>query len=311
MYNKIFPATNDVVFKRVFGDTKNVDVIKGFLSSILDIPEDEYETLTIENPFLNISGSEHEKVGILDVKVSTKSKKIIDIEIQVARMKYMRERILYYLSKMTLDQIGKGESYDKIQKVISIVIAADHVLIKENNKQHNRYVLHDKDTGSTFTDKMEVDTLDLMKEPDTGSSDTGIAKWVDFFNAKTEEDLQMIYKNAQDTAVRKAAQIVLEVNQDDDVRITAEQRENALRAYNTEIEANRREGLEEGLKQGMQRGIQKGRSEGIQEGRREGIQEGSKQTAREVAKRLFGMNLTDEQVSNISGLTLEEIAELK
>lgn len=47
MYNKIFPATNDIVFKRAFGNTKNVNVIKGFFRSILDIPLNDYETLTI------------------------------------------------------------------------------------------------------------------------------------------------------------------------------------------------------------------------------------------------------------------------
>ena len=94
MRTKIFPATNDVVFKKIFGDINNKEIIKGFLSNILDIPEEEYDILKVENPFLNISDSANDKIGILDVKLSTKNKKIIDIEIQVARMKYMRERVL-------------------------------------------------------------------------------------------------------------------------------------------------------------------------------------------------------------------------
>ena len=252
MQHKIFPATNDVVFKKIFGDMNNKEVIKGFLSSILNIPKEEYELLKIESPFLNISDSATDKIGILDVKLSTKNKKIIDIEIQVARMKHMRERVLYYLSKMTLDQIGAGENYDKIQKVISIIIAADHILIKENNNQHNRYLLCDKETDSIFTDKMEVNTLDLMKKADPKTSDPNITKWVDFFNAKTEEELEMIH-NMPDSAVKQAAKIVLEVNQDKEVRIKAEQRENALRVYNTEIEASKQSGIKEGIKQGMKK----------------------------------------------------------
>ena len=282
MQHKIFPATNDVVFKKIFGDMNNKEVIKGFLSSILNIPKEEYELLKIESPFLNISDSATDKIGILDVKLSTKNKKIIDIEIQVARMKHMRERVLYYLSKMTLDQIGAGENYDKIQKVISIIIAADHILVKENNNQHNRYLLCDKETGSTFTDKMEVNTLDLMKKADPKTSDPNITKWVDFFNAKTEEELEMIH-NMPDSAVKQAAKIVLEVNQDKEVRIKAEQRENALRVYNTEIEASK----QSGIRQGKQ-------SEKI-----------------EIAKSLLDDGMNINFISKHTGLTINEIENLK
>lgn len=298
MQHKIFPATNDVVFKKIFGDMNNKEVIKGFLSSILNIPKEEYELLKIESPFLNISDSATDKIGILDVKLSTKNKKIIDIEIQVARMKHMRERVLYYLSKMTLDQIGAGENYDKIQKVISIIIAADHILIKENNNQHNRYLLCDKETDSIFTDKMEVNTLDLMKKADPKTSDPNITKWVDFFNAKTEEELEMIH-NMPDSAVKQAAKIVLEVNQDKEVRIKAEQRENALRVYNTEIEASKQSGIKEGIKQGMEKGI------------KQGMEKGKKSEKIEIAKKLLQTNLSLEQISIVTSLTINEIENLK
>lgn len=114
----------------------------------------------------------------------------------------MRERILYYLSKMTLDQIGAGEHYSKIQKVISIIIAADHILIGENDNRHNRYLFHDSKTGSTFTDKMEINTLDLMKKPDENTDNPDLQKWVNLFNADTEEELEMIY-NSPDPAIKK------------------------------------------------------------------------------------------------------------
>lgn len=74
MNGKIFPATNDVVFKKIFGDLRNKLVIKDFLSTILDLSEDEYDVLQVENPFLNISESANDKIGILDVKLKTKKR---------------------------------------------------------------------------------------------------------------------------------------------------------------------------------------------------------------------------------------------
>lgn len=282
MIEKIFSATNDVVFKKIFGDLKNKVVIKDFLSAILDLPENEYDVLHVENPFLNISESANDKIGILDVKLKTKSGNIIDIEIQVARMKYMRERILYYLSKMTLDQIGSGEDYNKIQKVISIIIAADHILIEENDKQHNRYMLYDSKTGSTFTDKMEINTLDLMKKPDKNTSNPDLSKWVDFFNADTEEELEMIH-NSPDCAIKQAADIVISVNQDKELRVQAEQRENAVRAYKSEMIGSKEEG----------------------------IKEGREEEKIEIAKNMLKDKEPIEKIMRYTGLSTEEIEKLK
>ena len=314
MGTRIFPATNDVVFKKIFGDINNKEIIKGFLSNILDIPADEYDVLKVENPFLNISDSANDKIGILDVKLSTKNKKIIDIEIQVARMKYMRERVLYYLSKMTLEQIGAGQNYDRIQKVVSIVIASDHVLIKENDRQHNRYLLHDAKTGSTFTDKMEVNILDLMKKADPKTSDPNITKWVNFFNANTEEELEEI-RDIEDPAVKQAAKIVLQINQDDELRVKAEQRENAVRAYRTEMEASKKEGLEKGhkagLKEGIKKGMEKGMKKGIEQGLKKGIETGKRKEKLEMAKRLLKRDMVIEDIADITGLPIDEIEKLK
>ena len=270
MMDRIFPATNDVIFKKIFGDIKNKSVIKGFLSCILDLPEDEYDVLEV----LNIDNGVDGKTGILDVKLRTKTEKVIDIEVQVAKVNYMRERILYYLSKLTVDQIGSGEGYDKIQKVVCIVIAADHILVKENDKLHNRYRLYDPETGSTFTDKMEINTLDLMKRADPKTVDPEVHEWVKFFNARTKDTLEMA-QSSKIEAVKKAANIALKVNADDKTRIEAEQRENAVRSYQTDMEASRKEGKIE------------------------------------VAKSSLKIGLDYETISAITGLSVEEIEKLR
>lgn len=276
--------------KKIFGDINNKEIIKDFLSSILNIPEEEYDLLKIENPFLNVEDSTNEKLGILDVKLSTKNHKIIDIEIQVARMKYMRERVLFYLSKMTLDQIGTGEDYGKIQKVISIIIASDHILVKENEKQHNRYLFCNQERDSIFSDKMEIDVLDLRKKANLSKDNPNLANWMNFFNAKTEKQLEEVH-NMQNSAIKQATEIVMKVNQDDELRVKAEQRENAIRAYKSEIEGSKQEGIKQGIEQGIEQGKQ---SEKI-----------------EIAKNMLLDKEPIEKIKRYTGLTLEEIEELR
>jgi predicted transposase/invertase (TIGR01784 family) len=64
----------------------------------------------------------------LDVKLETTNGKVIDIEIQILSLPGMKERIVFYTSRMITDQISKGESYNVIKQAISIVIT-DYVLI--------------------------------------------------------------------------------------------------------------------------------------------------------------------------------------
>jgi len=84
MENKmtLLPVKSDFVFKLIFGDQRNVDILADFLKSVLDIPEEEYDYLTIVDPYLK-KASEDDKYGILDVRVNTKSGQVIHAEIMV------------------------------------------------------------------------------------------------------------------------------------------------------------------------------------------------------------------------------------
>ena len=153
---------------------------------------------------------------------------------------------------------------------------------------------------------MEVNTLDLMKKPDPKTSDPNITKWVEFFNAKTEEELKMV-NEMPDVAVKQAAQIVLKVNQDEDLRVRAEQRENAVRAYNSEMLASK----QEGMKIGIAKGRAEGRAEGMAEGISKGRAEGAEAEKIELAKNALRNGIGVQMVSAITGLTIDEINGIK
>ena len=109
-----------------------------------------------------------------------------------------------------------------------------------------------------------------------------------------------------DVAVKQAAQIVLKVNQDEDLRVRAEQRENAVRAYNSEMLASKQEGMKIGIAKGMEEGINKGRAEGMAEGiskgRAEGRAEGAKAEKIELAKNALRNGIGVQMVSAITGI---------
>jgi len=82
MDNTILSPGSDVIFKIFFGDQRNIDLLIDLLKSILLLPENDYEEVTIIDPNC-LREHPDEKLGILDVKVKLKSGKRINIEIQV------------------------------------------------------------------------------------------------------------------------------------------------------------------------------------------------------------------------------------
>ncbi|MDR3350008.1 MAG: Rpn family recombination-promoting nuclease/putative transposase, partial [Acidaminococcales bacterium] len=191
MSKEILSPKNDFIFKLIFGDQRNADVLASFLQAVLDLPKSEYEELSIVDPHLKRESAD-DKLSVLDVKIHTKSGKVVEVEIQILETPQMRERIVYYAGKMITEQISRGEDYGAIKRVISIVIT-DYELIKENRKYHNRYRLYDKESGSEFTDILEVNTLELPKVPKRDDR-TELFDWLLFLKSEGGEELEMLAK---------------------------------------------------------------------------------------------------------------------
>ena len=240
------------------------------MKSVIALPESDYEKLTIVDPHLKRETAGG-KLSILDVKVHTRSGKVIDIEIQVSSdIPEMRERIVYYAARMITEQIGKGEDYLAIKKVISILIT-DFVLINENSAYHNRYTLRDPGTGSEFSDILEVDVLELPKLSSDGDG-TELSDWMRFLKSKSEEELTMLAQRS--APLNKAVGVLMELSADEQTRLLYEAHEKARRDEMARMRGAR---AEERLS---------------------------------IAKNLLNMELPIEKIAEATGLTREEIQNL-
>jgi predicted transposase/invertase (TIGR01784 family) len=68
-----------------------VDILASFLRSVLDLSEDDYERLTIIDPH-PCPDTADGKLGILDVRLHTRTGKTVNIEIQLSSLPEMRQR---------------------------------------------------------------------------------------------------------------------------------------------------------------------------------------------------------------------------
>jgi predicted transposase/invertase (TIGR01784 family) len=155
---KILPVRSDLIFRIFFADERNQEDLISLLKAVLRLPADDYDEIEITDPHL-LPEYVDDKYAIIDVKLHTKSKKVIHIEIQLKITPELKKRVVYYASKLVTEQIGSGGNYDEIQNVISIVIL-DKTLIKDSPKYHHRFTFYDHEAGIEFSDLVEMNTIE-------------------------------------------------------------------------------------------------------------------------------------------------------
>ena len=172
------PVKSDVLFRLFFADERNKEFLIDFLKAVLKLPEDDYHEVSIADPNL-LRDYPGDKLGIIDVKLYTASRKVVHIEIQLVVTPETRERMVYYVAKLITEQMGCGDDYDAIRRVISIVIL-DEELIPDSVKYHHRFTLFDPEgkapLGVELTDVIEINTLELRKLP-KGADGTALWDW--------------------------------------------------------------------------------------------------------------------------------------
>jgi len=253
----ILSPKTDIIFKLIFGDPKNKNILTDFLESVLDLSADEYEDITIVDPHLTREYPD-DKLGILDVKLTTKSGKVIDIEVQVLSVPEMRSRITYYLSNMITEQLASGDSYYNLKRAICIVIV-DFPLIEETDKYHSVFEMLEKDEHFPFNDLMEINILDLTRIPK--DKDSRLLGWMRFMKASRKEEFEMAAVN---NAVIGEAYAKLKVLSDSEAnRMLYESRLKAQRDEISRIEGALAEGRVEGRAEGEVIGVAKGEEMGF------------------------------------------------
>ena len=279
---KPLSPTNDFVFKKVFGE--NLLILRDFLKAVLDMPAEEYKELEVLDPNLDREFID-DKLGVLDVKVTTGSGNVIDIEVQIKPQRSIWKRMLFYTSKMVVEQVKSGYQYDRINRAISILIA-DFVMVAENDACHNRFRLYDENTRARFPDSIEINVLELPKLQETDGTQLGA--WMRFFRAATVEEFMQVAQTSP--AINEAWGVIKVLSGDERARALAEAREKARMDLDSWLGDARYEG----------------RQEGLQEGRQEGLQEGKL----EVARNALREKLPLETVVKLTGLSLEEVKKL-
>ena len=97
---------NDFIFKKIFGEKGNEDILISFINAVLKRTNKEpiIEIEIIDNKQLTKEVI-NDKTGIIDVRARTAKGENVDIEVQLNDQGNMDKRILFYWGKMYLENI--------------------------------------------------------------------------------------------------------------------------------------------------------------------------------------------------------------
>jgi len=277
---EILSPKNDYVFKLIFADENNKEILAAFLSAVLNVTVDEFQGLEIINSEL-LKEFKEDKKGILDVRVKTKSGKQIDIEIQILVNETMAERTLFYWSKMYTGQIKQGDDYESLKKCVTINII-DYEFIKIPKAHTVFYVSEDK-TSYKLTDVLEIHFLELpkLKNKDVkNEGDEAVVEWMKFIGAESEGVMEMLAEKNE--GIKKAYNVLKTVSNDEITRMRYDARQAEIMD----------------------------KSSMLKSALRKGISEGEMKKAVEIARNMISISLDIPTIVKVTGLSEEEVVEL-
>ena len=249
--------TVDFCFKELM---KNDKVRKGFVAALLGRdPETIRQTTLIPNELRK--ESEDEKLGILDVLVELEDGSRMNIEMQVPYFECWTNRILFYVSRIYAGQIQKGQDYDALKKCIHVSILGIHPFSEGPEVLPEDHPLRCGDRGTVHrSDRAAYPGAEKAAAGD--QNETGIIRWMRFLNGKSRKVFDHMAE--KDEYIREACGELKKLSLDEQKRIEYEQREKAIRDYNSQMHSAERRGIEIGEERGKKLGEKLGEKLGKQ-----------------------------------------------
>ena len=298
---------NDLFVRYLIGTEGDEDILENIVNAVLnDAGFESVGNLEILNPY-NLPENENLKESILDVKAKTKDGKKILIEIQLVGNNNFIKRILYYIAKNIASELKESDLYINISQMISISFINFNLDIgseTDMKREHKCLTFADINNPSLRLDDFQIHFIEIkrfeeiLKNASTNDyRKNKILSWIDFFTTKDlEKDINKLIggNDIMPKVIDKYKRFVA-----DEKEMSAyNERDTFLYGQSVMLQYEREAGKKEGMEIGFQQGIEKG------------IERGEINKAKDIALNLKNMNMSNENISRITGLSIDEIKKL-
>ena len=301
MAGKYLDPKADLTFKLVFGEHK--DLVMSLLNALLPLEPDGQITSVEYLPTELVPENPGKKDSVVDVRCEDQQGRQFIVEMQMYWNQYFKSRVLLNASKAVVKQLKDGEGYNLIQPVYCLNLINDIGFESGPDEFYHDYAIVNVAHSDRIIEGLRFVFVELPKfRPESIAEKKMAVLWLRFLteiNRKTDEAPAELLANE---ATRKALSLVEK----------SAMTEAQLHAYDKFWMAVTDEAgfLEARYHRGMTEGLEKGRAEGMEKGRAEGRAEGVAKANREHASKMKALNMPDEIISQITGLSMEEIEKL-
>ena len=244
---------------------------------------------------------EDDRKASFDVLCRTEDGKTFLVEMQRGYQKHFFERALFYTSFPIMKQ-GKKALAEEARGNRPWDFSLDGVFFlgilnfkyEDDEMTEHRYRLMEATSKKLMTDKLEFVFVEVEKfDKGEDELETDLDKWL--YLLKNMSNLLERPERLRDRIFTKLFDVAELAQLDDEDRIKYIKAMNTERDTYNQIEYARETGREEGHKVGKE----------------EGRAEGAKQKSFDIAKRMLEKGIDIETISELTGLTAEEVSMLK
>ena len=299
--------TNDVIFKCLLGNPGNERITKSFLEHITG---EEIEEISTNFKLELLKEKPKDKQMVADLIAKDKYLQKYIVEMQRKAYDYLPDRFIAYLSKTYVADIKVKEDYKKLKRTVLVVLMEEDFPNLQNIQEYHT-VWHYREENhreKILTKNTEVHILELQKYKRHRKQTGEIDPWLEFFINPYGEEVQNMARTRAE--LEEAVRQLRLLNADEEVQQLADAEDWARYDYNSAMAEMEQKGLEagraEGLEAGRAQGLEAGRAEGLSQGRTAGRAE----ERNELAKKMLEKKMDIDLISELTGLTKEEIESL-
>ena len=277
----------DYGFKKLFGEELNKDLLLDFLNELLSAEQGRIIDLTyLKTEYVGYTLSDRK--AVFDLYCENERGEKFIVELQKTKQKFFKERTLYYSTLPIREQAVKNE-WDFSLKAVYVIAILDFVFDEDTSEtQKYRYdvKLTDIDTKKVFYDKLTFIYLEMPKFNKTIEEiETRFEKWL--YVLRNLAKLERVPDKLREQIFEKVFE-------------TAE-----IARFTTDQVRNYEESLN------VFRDIKNSMDTAKEEGKIEGVIEGENKKAFAIAKQMQIDNEPIEKIVKYTGLTKEEIQQIK
>lgn len=277
MAKYIDPLT-DFSFKKIFGSEPNKDLLIAFLNEVFQ--GRKHIVNLVYNKNEHAKDTKHTGGAIFDLTCTGDKGEKFLIEVQRSSQANLKQRMLYYASKLIADQAprGKRKEWDYAITEVYVIVLVDGFAIPGTSECE--YV-HDiclcfRNTGKVLYEELGFFYIELVNfVKDEAALETDLDRWL--YVLKNISKLNKIPLFLRKPVFQKLFEVAEYSN------LTKEEQQ----MYDVELKRKwdnaavldyaKKEAMKQGREQGIQQGIQQGLQQGIQQGKEEGKEESRKE----------------------------------